>query len=311
VPDSTLYYLTDANHNVTSVFDADDDRVEERYTYEPYGEIALMYDRNWDTLAGSAFDNEVMYAGYVFDAETGLNYARNRYLNSSVGAWTQRDKEGYVDGADLYEYVQSNPITLIDPQGSLVKETGTLVVTRGVGRLLPGGVLVVAVAGGLATAVEARAEAKSDAAYRRYRDPTTDCTPKDCRDHHIASPYSNVLRTGMNIGAALGSLLSLAGIDINDVREPNGDLSSNGCEVCDVGDGRVHQGPHDPRYHFEVMKRLLKALEDGTSKMPSNAPPPQKKDHLKRFVDRMMNQLCKELNTPGNKLRDMVTAPRK
>src|SRR5690349_13897054 len=35
--DNTLYYLTDANHNVTAVYSADTHAITERYVYDPYG----------------------------------------------------------------------------------------------------------------------------------------------------------------------------------------------------------------------------------------------------------------------------------
>jgi hypothetical protein len=34
-----------------------------------------------------------------------------------LGQWPERDPAGYVDGADLYEYVQGNPLTATDPTG--------------------------------------------------------------------------------------------------------------------------------------------------------------------------------------------------
>jgi YD repeat-containing protein len=48
VGDSTIYYLTDVNHNVTSVYDAGSNRIEERYIYDPYGKVTI-YDRIWST----------------------------------------------------------------------------------------------------------------------------------------------------------------------------------------------------------------------------------------------------------------------
>lgn len=35
----------------------------------------------------------------------------------TLGRWLERDPSGYVDGADLYQYVRSNPIGLTDPMG--------------------------------------------------------------------------------------------------------------------------------------------------------------------------------------------------
>jgi len=39
------------------------------------------------------------------------------FYHPQAGRWIQRDPEGYVDGMSLYEYVQSGPITKVDPLG--------------------------------------------------------------------------------------------------------------------------------------------------------------------------------------------------
>jgi hypothetical protein len=35
----------------------------------------------------------------------------------TLGRWLERDPAGYVDGADLYQYVRGNPVGLTDPMG--------------------------------------------------------------------------------------------------------------------------------------------------------------------------------------------------
>jgi RHS repeat-associated protein len=57
------------------------------------------------------------YCGYVEDRATGLWLARFRWYDADTGRWIQRDPAGYVDGMGLYEYVQSQTITLVDPMG--------------------------------------------------------------------------------------------------------------------------------------------------------------------------------------------------
>ena len=68
--------------------------------------------------------NRKGYAGYEFDDSiTHMSYhVRHRVLNSTLGQWQQRDSLGYVDGSILYGYVQSNPVTLIDPLGRVSVE---------------------------------------------------------------------------------------------------------------------------------------------------------------------------------------------
>lgn len=82
--DDTLYYLTDANMNVTALVDADTGEVLERYAYDPYGKVTIL-DDDWAIDDGvSDVDNRVMYAGYHHDAETGLYQVRNRMYHPTL-----------------------------------------------------------------------------------------------------------------------------------------------------------------------------------------------------------------------------------
>jgi RHS repeat-associated protein len=67
--------------------------------------------------SSSGVDNPVGYVGYLFDSEVVLNQARYRTYDSSCGRWISRDPAGYMDGANLYEYVRSCPVTRLDPFG--------------------------------------------------------------------------------------------------------------------------------------------------------------------------------------------------
>jgi hypothetical protein len=48
--DNTLYYTTDANHNVTALVKASDGSVAERYTFDAYGK-AMVHDAAWSDVA--------------------------------------------------------------------------------------------------------------------------------------------------------------------------------------------------------------------------------------------------------------------
>jgi RHS repeat-associated protein len=58
------------------------------------------------------------HQGLYHDTNTGLVYNRNRMLHTELGRFTSRDPLGYVDGRSLYQYVNSNPITGIDPRAT-------------------------------------------------------------------------------------------------------------------------------------------------------------------------------------------------
>lgn len=107
--ESDWYYLRDALGSVRGLvggrFNWESDR--EFYNYDIYGEST-------DT---SASGNPFRFAGYRYDAETGLYHTPNRTYCSQTGRWLQPDPIGYADSWNLYEYVQNNPINYTDPFG--------------------------------------------------------------------------------------------------------------------------------------------------------------------------------------------------
>ncbi|HDZ22408.1 hypothetical protein LCGC14_0409330 [marine sediment metagenome] len=159
--DSILYYTTDANFNVTALVRADTGRVAERYEYDPYGWPTILNgdpgtaqsagDRDgtgvteWaaNMFQWSDWENLILFAGYRWDP-FGTYYARNRYYHPTLATWITRDPgrwsqnmrrkrqksrnvyDQYADGMNLYEYVGSNPLAYVDPQGTDRWVTGTV-----------------------------------------------------------------------------------------------------------------------------------------------------------------------------------------
>ena len=117
--DERLYYLTDANMNVTCLVEDDGD-VAERYVYDPYGNVKV-YSDDWSTEVAWAASkkNNIRYCGYYFDNETGLYSVRNRYYHPPLGRWCQTE-EDYYDGLSMYEYALSTPEDRTDPFGRWV-----------------------------------------------------------------------------------------------------------------------------------------------------------------------------------------------
>jgi len=110
--DNILYYTQDANFIVTAL-------VVERYMYAPYGKATVL-DADWEPVEGnqSAVANDVLYAGYRLDPETGLYASRVRTTyHPTLGRWTAQDKIPYQDGLNLYQFCVSNPISATDPTG--------------------------------------------------------------------------------------------------------------------------------------------------------------------------------------------------
>ena len=55
--------------------------------------------------------------GMTLDSVTGLYYARNRNYDPSLGRWINQDPAGYINGANTYQFVVSNPVGKDDPKG--------------------------------------------------------------------------------------------------------------------------------------------------------------------------------------------------
>ena len=114
--DERLYYLNDANFNVTTLVDTAGDPVE-RYLYDAYGRVNV-YDGAWsNTRNASGYANVVLYTGRERDAETGLYHYRHRSLTVEVGRFGSRDSIGYKGGINLYEHVGDSPLVRVDPFG--------------------------------------------------------------------------------------------------------------------------------------------------------------------------------------------------
>ena len=114
--DQRLFYLNDANMNVTALVNTSG-TVLERYAYTPYGKVTVL-NADWSPDADnkSDYDNSILYCGYYYDWETGLYHVRYRYLHHLL-SWLSRNPAGPIDGNNLQQYVMSLPIIYTDPDG--------------------------------------------------------------------------------------------------------------------------------------------------------------------------------------------------
>ncbi|EQD33997.1 YD repeat protein, partial [mine drainage metagenome] len=120
-PNSRLYFEQDANWDTTAVvgFNATSGTwgVTQRYTYSPYGTISIL-NADWSTPSSGTqplVDN--LYQGMTLDPVTGLYYERNRNYSPSLGTWISQDSLQYINGANTYQFVMSNPVNATDPLG--------------------------------------------------------------------------------------------------------------------------------------------------------------------------------------------------
>lgn len=110
-PDAGPYFY--AKDHLGSIRELTDrgGNVRARYAYDPYGRRTR--------LAGDV-DADFGFTGLFWSTEAGLAIARFRAYDPDLGRWLSRDplrnaEEGR--GANLYAYVENNPVNLVDPLG--------------------------------------------------------------------------------------------------------------------------------------------------------------------------------------------------
>lgn len=112
---NTYYYHKNHLGSVVALTDGSGNLVE-RYEYDPYGHPSF-FDANDNVLSQSAIGNSILFTGRDYDAETGLYYYRARTMHPGLGRFMQHDPLMYVDGYNMYEYVNNRPIVLVDSRG--------------------------------------------------------------------------------------------------------------------------------------------------------------------------------------------------
>jgi RHS repeat-associated protein len=113
--DTRLYIAQDANWNVTSLMDASGNVVE-RIEYTAYGTATILTASG--TVTTDTYGMVYRFQGGRIDPATGLIHFDTRDLNANSGRWEQQDHGGgYVNGLNLYQFVESNPLVHIDPRG--------------------------------------------------------------------------------------------------------------------------------------------------------------------------------------------------
>lgn len=86
--------------------------------YFPYGGTSVIAGDNEIEVSPKVF----RYSGKEADDSTGLYYYGARYYISWLGRWVSPDPAGPVDGLNLYEFVQGNPLVFVDVGGLCKKK---------------------------------------------------------------------------------------------------------------------------------------------------------------------------------------------
>ena len=119
--DLPVYYVQDANWDTTAVVGFNSTTgtwgVTQRDVYSPYGSITVL-NADWSTPpAGTQPVVNNLYQGMTLDAVTGLYDERFRNYSPSLATWISQDPLSYVNGANTYQFVMSDPIGEVDPTG--------------------------------------------------------------------------------------------------------------------------------------------------------------------------------------------------
>ncbi|MCJ7622656.1 MAG: hypothetical protein MUO76_04065, partial [Anaerolineaceae bacterium] len=124
----THFYHFDKTGSTLALTD-ENGKVCASYAYEPFGGVI--------SVDGATDGNPFTYVGQygVMDEGDGLYFMTRRYYDAHTGRFIQKDPIGIRGGLNLYAYTMNNPVTGIDPQGTL------------------GGIAVVCIAGLIVAAV--------------------------------------------------------------------------------------------------------------------------------------------------------------
>lgn len=112
VEGQTLYYMYNGHADVTALIDTTSSMVVATYYYDAFGNIVEQ--------TGSV-NNNITYAGYQYDSETGLYYLNARMYDPVTARFLQEDTyRGTADdplSLNLYTYCVNNPLIYHDPTG--------------------------------------------------------------------------------------------------------------------------------------------------------------------------------------------------
>ncbi|HEY5941858.1 MAG TPA: RHS repeat-associated core domain-containing protein [Solirubrobacterales bacterium] len=108
----TSSYLTDRLGSAIALANGSGE-VKTSYTYDPFGSMSKT---------GEATSNPYQFTGRENDG-TGLVYYRARYYSPLMGRFISQDPAGFLDGANLYEYVDGAPLDFTDPTGEMAAQS--------------------------------------------------------------------------------------------------------------------------------------------------------------------------------------------
>jgi RHS repeat-associated protein len=98
--------------------------VVEAYDTDAYGNTICYSgpgtDGVWftdDDVTTNTPQNCYIFTGRQYDPETQIYYYNRRFYHPQLGRFISRDPANYVDGLNLFQYANSNPLSMLDPTG--------------------------------------------------------------------------------------------------------------------------------------------------------------------------------------------------
>jgi len=111
---SFFYIHTDHLNAPTKLTSKDTNAIVWRWDHDPFGNGTANQDPDGN---GQAVVFNLRFSGQYADSETGLLYNMERYYDPQSGRYVTSDPIGLDGGINTYAYVDSNPISYVDPMG--------------------------------------------------------------------------------------------------------------------------------------------------------------------------------------------------
>jgi RHS repeat-associated protein len=115
-PPVQQFFVSDAAKNVTATVSASA-LVIDRIAYDAYGTPRYL-TAAFNPSPAQSTGLQFLFASQPYHTTVGLYLVRNRWFSCRAGVWLTRDEAANGHGTGLYEYVNSSPLTLIDPDGN-------------------------------------------------------------------------------------------------------------------------------------------------------------------------------------------------
>ena len=147
--EDTYYYHTNHLGSIITISNLEGGIVE-RMNYNAFG-LPTFFNYKDAVMTHSSIDNNILYSGREYDAESETYYYRARTMHPYLGRFIHKDPLMYIDGMNDYLYVKNLPIKYVDRTGESVQST-----VQGFSLIAIGGIggVAIASAGGTAMAAE-------------------------------------------------------------------------------------------------------------------------------------------------------------